>query len=93
MSITGAAVLLVVIWFMTMFVVLPIRARSQAEDGNIVPGTHAGAPANFRLWRTMGIVTLITLPIWGLVVWLILSGIVTVEDLDWMGVLGERVPN
>ena len=51
MSITGAIVLFVVIWFMTMFVVLPIRARSQAEDGNVVPGTHEGAPANFRLRR------------------------------------------
>jgi len=58
MSVTGAAVLFVVIWFMTMFVVLPIRARSQADAGDVVPGTPEGAPAEFRLGRTMLIVTL-----------------------------------
>jgi len=93
MSITGAIVLFVVIWFMTMFVVLPIRARSQADDGEVVPGTHEGAPANFRLKRTVLIVTLWTIPLWGIVYAIIVLGIITVEDLDWMGVLGERVPN
>ncbi len=93
MSVTGGIVLFVVIWFMMMFIVLPIRARSQADAGEIVPGTHAGAPANFRLGRTVVIVTLWTILIWGIVAAIILLGIITVEDLDWMGVLGERVPN
>jgi predicted secreted protein len=93
MSVTGAAVLFVVIWFMTMFVVLPIRARSQADAGDVVPGTPEGAPAEFRLGRTMLIVTLWTIPLWGIVVAIIVTGMISVESLDWMGVLGERVPN
>ncbi|WP_138423879.1 DUF1467 family protein [Maritimibacter alexandrii] len=93
MSITGGAVLLVVIWFMTLFIVLPIIMRTQAEDGDVVPGTHEGAPSNFRLGRTMLMTTLFAVPIWIGVVAIILSGIVTVDMLDWNNYLGERVPN
>lgn len=93
MSITGAAVLFVVVWFLTMFVVLPIRARSQADEGTVVPGTHEGAPANFRLRRTVIIVTLWALVVWAILAAIILGGVISIEDLDWLGVLGERVPN
>jgi predicted secreted protein len=88
MSVTGGIVLFVVVWFLMMFIILPIRARSQADAGEVVPGTHAGAPADFRLKRTMLIVTL-----WAVLVWGILAAIISIEDLDWLGVLGERVPN
>lgn len=93
MSITGGIVLFVVVWFLLMFIVLPIRSRSQAENGNVVPGTHAGAPADFRLGKTMLIVTLLAIALWAVLATTILSGWITIEDLDWMGVLGERIPN
>ena len=93
MSITAGAVLFVVIWFLTMFVTLPIALRTQGEAGDVVPGTHEGAPANFRLRRTLLIVTAAAVLIWVLVAWVIVSGFITVEDLDTWGVLGERVPN
>ncbi|MAM63905.1 DUF1467 family protein [Maritimibacter sp. UBA3975] len=93
MSVTGAAVLFVVIWFMTMFIVLPIQLRTQAEDGDVVPGTHEGAPSDFRLGRTMLVTTLWALPIWAVCAGIIISGVITVDMLDWQGYLGERVPN
>ncbi|MCB1355783.1 MAG: DUF1467 family protein [Maritimibacter sp.] len=93
MSITGGAVLFVVIWFVTMFVTLPIALKTQGEAGEVVPGTHEGAPADFRLKRTLLIVTLTTLVLWGIVVWIILSGAISIEDLDTWGVMGERIPN
>ncbi len=93
MSITAGAVLFVVIWFLTMFVTLPITLRTQGEAGEVVPGTHEGAPANFRLGRTMLIVTVLTVLIWAATAAMILWGPISVEDLDTWGVLGERVPN
>lgn len=83
MSITAAMVLYAVIWFMTMFVTLPVRLRTQGDEGEVVPGTHAGAPANFRVKRTMLIVTAITTVLWVIIAGIILSGWITVEDLDW----------
>lgn len=93
MSVTAGLVMFVVIWFMTMFVILPIRARSQAEDGDVVPGTPEGAPANFRLGRTVLIVTLWAVLVWAICAGLLLSGWISVEDLDWMNLLDERIPN
>lgn len=93
MSITGGIVLFVVIWFITMFVTLPITLRTQGEAGEVVPGTHQGAPADFRLRKTMLIVTLVTVVLWAIVAAVIFSGWITIEDLDTMGVLGERIPN
>jgi predicted secreted protein len=83
MSITAAIVLYVVIWFVTMFVVLPIGLRTQGDEGEIVPGTHAGAPANFNLKRTLIIVTIAGTIVWAIVSGIILSGWITVEDIDW----------
>lgn len=83
MSITAAIVLYVVIWFVTMFVVLPIGLRTQGDEGEIVPGTHAGAPSNFRLKRTLVIVTITGTIVWAIAAGIIMSGWITVEDIDW----------
>lgn len=93
MSITGGAVLLVIIWFLTLFIVLQVTLRSQEEEGEVVPGTHKGAPADFRLGRTLLLTSAFALPLWAAAVGLVLSGWISIEDLDWMGALGERVPN
>lgn len=93
MNITGGIVLFIVIWFLTIFFVLQITLRTQSEDGEVVPGTHEGAPSDFKLGRTVLITTAIAAPIWAVVAFIILSGLVTVDMLDWRGYLGERVPN
>lgn len=83
MSITGAIVLYSVTWFMTLFCVLPYRTVSQDEAKDIVPGTPPGAPAGDVMRRKAWITTLIATPIWVVIVAVILSGWITVEDLDW----------
>lgn len=85
MNITAGIVLFAVTWFLTMFVVLPIRLRTQGDENDIVEGTHAGAPADFRLGRTMLIVTIITVVLWGLEFAVITSGVIGVRDFDWFG--------
>ena len=42
-----------VIWWVTLFVTLPFRMRSQFETGDIVPGTEPAAPAQPRMARRM----------------------------------------
>lgn len=37
------------IWFTLLFAVLPIGIRSQAESGEVIPGTEPGAPIAPRL--------------------------------------------
>jgi predicted secreted protein len=83
-------VLYAVIWFMTVFVVLPIRLRTQADEGRVVPGTHQGAPAEFRVGRLMLVVTIWATLIWAAVAGVILFGGLTVADIDFFNRMAPR---
>ena len=80
MAISSAIVLFAVVWFMVMFVVLPIGRRTQGDEGEVVPGTHPGAPANFNLKRTFLIVTGIAVVVWGVICGIIISGVMPLRD-------------
>ena len=83
MGITSAIVMFAVIWWMVFFVVLPLRMVSQGEDGAVVPGTHKSAPANFNFGRKAKLTTIWAVGIWIIFATIILSGAITVRDLDW----------
>ena len=85
MTITGALVLYAVIWFLALFVALPIGERSQHEDGNVVPGTPASAPINPNMRTKLKWVTAITTVLWAALVAVIVSGVLTVEMFDIFG--------
>ncbi|RIY03695.1 DUF1467 family protein [Aureimonas flava] len=51
MGILTAVAIYFVIWWTVLFVVLPIRMRSQADEGEIVLGTTHSAPARFSLGK------------------------------------------
>ena len=78
-------VLFAVIWFMCLFVVLPLRLRTQGDDGDVVPGTPASAPSDPQLWRRVRLVTIIAVLIWVPIAAVILSGVLSVQDLDFFG--------
>ncbi len=83
MSIVSALVLLAVVWFMTLFVVLPIRLKTQGDVGERLEGTHAGSPATgFSMKHKAKMTTYVAVPIWLVLVLIILYGGITVEDLD-----------
>ncbi len=88
MGIVSALVLFAMIWFMTLFVALPIGLRTQGDVGEVVPGTHAGAPANLRLKRKLLWVTLFAFLIWVVVAGTIISGAISVRDFDWFERMG-----
>lgn len=78
----SAFVLYSVIWFLTLFIVLPLRLTTQGEAGRVVPGTPESAPANPQMKRRLIVTTVAATAIWGLAVWVILSGAITLADLD-----------
>lgn len=93
MSITGGIVLFAIIWFLVFFVVLQTGARSQDDAGEVTPGTPASAPADAQIVRKAKITTLIATLLWVTVAGVILSGVITIRDLDWFGRLGPEVPD
>jgi predicted secreted protein len=62
MIVNGLAVYFV-IWWLVLFAVLPLGVRSQAEEGEVSPGTDPGAPVAPQMGRkifwTTGIAALV----------------------------------
>ena len=59
MNIVGGLALYFVIWWITLFAVLPFGIRSQHEAGDVVTGTEPGAPVLPGLLRKAVITSLI----------------------------------
>ncbi|OLP43242.1 DUF1467 family protein [Rhizobium oryziradicis] len=49
-----------IVWWVTLFAVLPIGVRTQDDESQVVPGTVASAPAKFRFFRVMAVTTLVS---------------------------------
>ena len=76
-------VLLAVIWTVVFFIVLPLRLETQGDKGEIVPGTHASSPAEFSFKKKAKITSIVAVPIWLVIAGVLLSGTVSVRDIDW----------
>jgi predicted secreted protein len=49
-----------IIWWMTLFAVLPIGLRTQAEDNDVVLGTVPRAPTRFRAGFVFSLTTIVS---------------------------------
>ncbi len=89
MTITAALVVYAVTWFLTFFVVIQLRTVAQSDADYVEPGTPAGAPAQEVVGRMARVATLWATLIWLAICAVILSGWITVADLDIFGRMGR----
>jgi len=82
--VTGAAIYFI-IWWLTLFLVLPFGVRS---DTHVEAGNDPGAPVQSRMWMKAAINSLVAL-----VVWLVVYGIIEFDliTLDDIGVTGRAL--
>lgn len=86
MAITSGLVLYAVIWFLSFLVIIPIRLETQGDKGKVVPGTHASAPETHYLKQKAIITTVLAAVLWAVIAGIILSGVISVNDFDWLDV-------
>lgn len=77
----SAFVVFLIIWWLTLFTILPMGVRGQSEEGTIVKGSEPGAPVKPDMWRKVKLTTVITFIIWVLVCGIIVSGLFNWDDL------------
>ena len=53
------------IWWLTLFAVLPWGVRNQEEAGDVSPGTDPGAPEIHKLWGKLVWTTIVSAVIFG----------------------------
>jgi predicted secreted protein len=74
-----AVAMYVVIWWLTIFAVLPLGVKP-AEKGDI--GAGAGAPANPRLWYKVGITSIVAAVLWVIMFGVIHFGLIDLRTLN-----------
>lgn len=88
MTIAFGIVLYIMIWWMTLFAVLPFGVKTQAEAGEIVEGTPESAPVAPRILRTI-LINSVVAAIAFAFVWTALQN-------DWLGLYvspaGQNLP-
>jgi predicted secreted protein len=85
MQVTTAIAIYFLIWWITLFAVLPWGVTAQGPDSP--PGTDPGAPMVPRLVHKLIWTTIVSTVIFAILAFLYIYRIVTLDDLGrWMGV-------
>jgi predicted secreted protein len=70
------------IWWITLFAVLPWGVRSQADGGEVTPGTDPGAPPIHRLWGKLLWTTLVATVVFGILFAVYAGGLIPYDFLE-----------
>ena len=81
MSLSSAAAIYFIMWWLVLFAVLPWGIRSQHEEGEFEPGTDPGAPAVHGLGGKLIWTTLISSIVFGAFCWAYVTKAVAFEDI------------
>ncbi len=73
-----------VIWWTTLFAVMPFGIKTQLEEQSIVPGTPESAPANPRLLRIVLITTAVSCVLFAIVHWAYVSPDITLDSVPFL---------
>lgn len=69
------------IWWITLFAVLPWGVRNQEESGEVTPGTDPGAPAIHRVWIKLLWTTIVATVIFGILAFVYMRGLIPFDAL------------
>lgn len=80
-SVTTAIAIYFLIWWVTLFAVLPWGVRSQEEGGDVVPGSDPGAPIAHRVWIKLVWTTVVASVVFGILYVIYNAGLIPYDFL------------
>ena len=83
MDMVMAIAIYIFIWWISLFAVLPFGVRTQAEDGNVVPGTPESAPAKQRMLRIFLINTVVATVCFAIIYTVIALKLITPDNIPF----------
>ena len=81
MSVSTGIAIYFLIWWVTLFAVLPWGVRNQQEAGEVAPGTDPGAPAIHRVGRKLIWTTVVASTIFAVLYVIYSRGLIPYEFL------------
>jgi predicted secreted protein len=90
MAISSAIVLYCVIWALLFYIINPLWQTSQAEDGDVTPGTPASAPVDPMIRKKAIVTTVIATVLFVLTYSTIEFGWLTIDDISFLKLPSDR---
>ncbi len=84
MSLSLAAAIYLICWWLVLFAILPIGVRTQQEAGAVEPGTPESAPVAAQLWRKLAATTVVASVVFGLIYVMIVYKPITLDDIPFL---------
>ena len=84
MTLSFAISMYVVIWWIVLFAMLPIGVRTQAEEGEVSPGTPESAPHQPRLLPKMLATTVVASIVFAAVYVIIVHRVITLDQIPFL---------
>ena len=70
-----------VVWWITLFAVLPFGVKTQQEEQDIVPGTAESAPHKALIWKKLLATTLVSCLVFALIYWVMVLSPITLDNI------------
>jgi len=84
MPIVTAIAIYFVVWWLSLFVVLPWGIRGQHEEGDVVRGSELGAPVRARMKRKVIQTTILAGLIWLIIFVVIKFELVSLDNIPFL---------
>lgn len=84
MGIAATLAIYGIIWWLTLFVVLPFGVKTQEEAGMVNAGTTPSAPVHPQVWRKMAITTVLSAVIFAVIYGTIISTGMGLDDIPFL---------
>ena len=84
MTLSFAIAIYVVIWWVVLFAMLPIGVRTQAEEGEVSPGTPESAPHQPRLLPKMLATTVVASLVFAAVYAIVVHRVITLDQIPFL---------
>jgi predicted secreted protein len=84
MSIAASLAIYFIMWWLTLFAILPFGVRSQVEAGAVVPGSEPGAPHRAAMLRNVLWTTVVSGVLFTLYYVNYTQGFITLDDIPFL---------
>jgi predicted secreted protein len=84
MAVVFAISLYIVIWWIVLFAMLPIGVRSQAEEGEVAPGTAESAPHRPMLFAKIVATTMVSSVVFAVIYLMIANHLITLDQIPFL---------
>ncbi|MGA8689179.1 MAG: DUF1467 family protein [Methyloceanibacter sp.] len=84
MTLAFALALYATIWWIVLFAMLPIGVRTQAEEGEVSPGTTESAPHLPRMLPKMVATTAVASVVFAILYVIIVDRVITLDEIPFL---------